>query len=100
MSDKQAKDNALGTGTGANGEPLKIEALLDDIEALVEALEGGDLSLEESMDRFEKGMTMVRQGRGILEAAEQRLEELIADTEDGPITRDLDLDIPEGSSEP
>jgi exodeoxyribonuclease VII small subunit len=75
-----------------DNEPAQIEELLDDIESLVEALEGGELSLDESMERFEKGMTMVRQGRAILEAAERRLEELVAETEDGPITRDLDLD--------
>ncbi len=79
------------TTPAPDAEPAQIEELLDDIEALVEALEGGELSLEESMDRFEKGMGMVRQGRAILESAEKRLEELIAATEDGPITRDLEL---------
>lgn len=68
---------------------VPIEALLAELEALATELEGGDLPLDQALGRFEHGMTMVRQARRTLDAAERRLEELLAETEDGPITREL-----------
>ena len=68
---------------------VPIESLLATLEALATELESGDLQLDQALARFEQGMSMVRQARRILDAAERRLEELLADTEDGPITREL-----------
>jgi exodeoxyribonuclease VII small subunit len=68
---------------------VPIETLLADLEALATELEGGELQLEQALTRFEHGMGMVRQARRILDAAERRLEELLAETDDGPITREL-----------
>lgn len=51
------------------------------LQEIVEALEGGELSLEESLDRFAEGITLVKQGEGILGDAEKRIEQLLA--EDG-----------------
>ncbi len=71
------------------GRDVPVEALLTDLEALAAELESGDLPLDQALARFEQGMAKVRQARRILDAAERRLEELLADTEDGPITREL-----------
>lgn len=51
------------------------------LQEIVEALEGGELSLEDSLDRFAEGITLVKQGEGILNDAEKRIEQLLA--EDG-----------------
>jgi exodeoxyribonuclease VII small subunit len=77
-------------------QPLRdipVETLLTDLEALAAELEGGDLPLDQALARFEQGMGKVRQARRILDAAERRLEELLAETEDGPITRELSTSI-------
>lgn len=51
------------------------------LQEIVEALEGGELSLEDSLDRFAEGITLVKQGEGILADAEKRIEQLLS--EDG-----------------
>ncbi len=62
------------------------------LQQIVEALEGGELSLEDSLDRFAEGITLVKQGEGILGDAEKRIEQLLA--EDG---RTAPLKVPEGN---
>ena len=65
------------------------------LQQIVEALEGGELSLEDSLDRFSEGITLVKQGEGILSDAEKRIEQLLS--EDG---RTAPLKVPEGNVEP
>lgn len=83
-----------------------FERKLTDLEAAVERLEQGDLSLEESVRLFEEGMKLSESCRQELEAAEGRIqilmrqadgklqarefvveteldEEIVEDTEDG-----------------
>lgn len=65
------------------------------LQEIVESLEGGELSLEDSLDRFAEGITLVKQGEGILGDAEKRIEQLLA--EDG---RTAPLKVPEGGEPP
>ena len=65
------------------------------LQQIVEALEGGELSLEDSLDRFAEGITLVKQGEGILSDAEKRIEQLLS--EDG---RTAPLKVPETSEAP
>lgn len=51
------------------------------LESIVEALEGGQLSLEDSLERFAEGISLVKQGEGLLTDAEKRIEQLLS--EDG-----------------
>lgn len=64
------------------------------LQQIVESLEGGQLSLEDSIDRFQEGMTLVKQGESILGDAEKRIEQLLS--EDG---RTTPLKLPEGPVE-
>ncbi|MFW6369564.1 MAG: exodeoxyribonuclease VII small subunit [Myxococcota bacterium] len=43
----------------------------------VEALERGDLSLEEQIRRFEEGVRLVRRGQALLDQAERKVEILL-----------------------
>ncbi len=54
-----------------------FEQALSELEAIVESLEDGELSLEESLKRFEKGIKLTRQCRGALEKAEQQVQTLV-----------------------
>jgi exodeoxyribonuclease VII small subunit len=54
-----------------------FEKNLGTLEKLVEALESGDLSLEQSLNQFEKGVKMTRECQAALEAAEQRVQMLV-----------------------
>jgi exodeoxyribonuclease VII small subunit len=62
--------------TGARpGE--SFETSLDELEKVVKELEGGDLSLERSIQLFERGVNLSDTCRKQLEEAETRVEMLI-----------------------
>lgn len=64
---------------------MGLEEALDDLERIVEELEDGKKSLEESLDLYEKGTKLVRLCQSRLESAEQRIESLT-----GELPPDLD----------
>jgi exodeoxyribonuclease VII small subunit len=53
---------------------VDFEKQLEQLESLVTALEGGDLSLEDSMKSFEQGIKVARECQQALKDAEQRVE--------------------------
>lgn len=57
--------------------PEQFESALQELEALVESLEKGDLSLEDSLSSFERGIRLARQCQTALNQAEQRVQALI-----------------------
>ena len=59
-------------------EPVRtFESCLDELEKVVKELEAGDLSLERSLELFERGMNLSDNCRKQLEGAETRVEMLI-----------------------
>ncbi|WP_207060866.1 exodeoxyribonuclease VII small subunit [Motiliproteus sp. SC1-56] len=70
---------------------LDFEQSLGELEALVNRMEQGELSLEESLAAFEEGIRLTRECQQRLEQAEQRVQVLIE--ESGELkTRPLDGD--------
>lgn len=71
----------------APGEPKPgtFEAHLQALERVVADLEGDALSLEASIGRYQEGVGHLAACRRILDAAEQRLSELVA-APDGTVT--------------
>lgn len=63
----------------ARKKPVNFEAALEELEELVERMEDGDLSLEESLAAFEKGVRIARDCQDALKQAEQRVQVLLAD---------------------
>jgi len=57
-----------------------FEASLDQLEQLVEKMEQGDMSLEESLAAYERGVGLYRRCRDALEQAELRVR-LLTDPE-------------------
>lgn len=64
----------------------KFEEAMERLENIVESLEKGDLSLEESLKVFEEGMKLVSFCSGKLDEAEQKVTMLIKD-QDGKLAR-------------
>lgn len=58
-----------------------LEKNLDELSALVEKMENGDLSLDEALQQFERGIALTRKAQAALEAAEQKVQILLADGE-------------------
>jgi len=56
---------------------MDFEKSLNDLEIIVESLESGQLSLEESLERFEAGIKLSRLCQTALKNAEQQLQILI-----------------------
>ncbi|EKD54351.1 MAG: hypothetical protein ACD_60C00091G0016 [uncultured bacterium] len=58
-----------------------IESSLAEISALIEQMEQGELSLEQSLNQFERGITLIKHAQKILQNAEQKVQILIKNNE-------------------
>lgn len=56
---------------------LNFEKALSDLESIVEDMEQGDLSLEESLKRFEKGIALTAECQKSLQSAELKVSKLV-----------------------
>ncbi len=56
---------------------MSFEEALLELEGIVEKLEKGQLSLDESLVLFEKGIKLVRECNDKLKSAQQKVEQLI-----------------------
>jgi exodeoxyribonuclease VII small subunit len=53
---------------------IDFEAALEELEGLVERMEEGEMSLEESLKSYERGIELSRVCQKSLDAAEQRIQ--------------------------
>lgn len=73
---------------------IDFEEALDQLEELVEDMENGDLTLEESLKAFEQGIKLTRECQTALSQAEQKVQMLVE--ENGKLKAvDLDQDFDE-----
>ena len=56
---------------------LNFEKALADLEKLVEEMEQGELSLEDMLKRFEKGIALTTECQQALQKAELKVKELV-----------------------
>ncbi len=61
-------------------KPINLEKALEELEALVEELETGELPLEKAMKKFEHGIKLTQNCQSALKDAEQRVEVLLQST--------------------
>ena len=54
-----------------------FEKSLQELESLVEQLESGELSLDDSLKQFRRGVELTRHCQGVLEKAQQTVEKLM-----------------------
>ena len=79
---------------GPAGAPTSFEAALRELDDVVQRLEGGNLSLEESLSLYERGVALAAACHQRLQEAERRIEVL---NERGRVTAapaDLTRDVP------
>ena len=53
------------------------EKIFDDLETIVQKMDSGEISLEKSLELFEKGMSLIQEGKDRLVQAEERVKTLI-----------------------
>jgi exodeoxyribonuclease VII small subunit len=66
---------------GSGEKEEKFEQALQSLEGVVERLESGELSLEESLSAFEEGVRLVKFCNHKLNEVEKRIEVLVKDKE-------------------
>ena len=59
----------------------KFEEAYEELERIVRALEGGETSLDESLEYYEKGVAALKTCHRILEDAEKKIEILVKDSQ-------------------
>ncbi len=83
-------------------EKQKFEEALEELEKVVERLESGELSLDDSLAAFEEGVRLVKYCNQKLNEVERKIELLVKDKEGKlqlePLTRAGDEDP--GTEEP
>ena len=62
-------------------EEMTFEQALDKLEEIVEALEKGNVPLDQSITYYERGEELRKHCRKLLEAAEHRIEKIRLDNE-------------------
>lgn len=82
MTIRKARESQQPKDAGNDGSAATpdFEKALGDLEAIVEQLEQGDLPLDESLQAFERGVTLTRQCQVALRQAEQKVEILLRKT--------------------
>ncbi len=65
----------------SNDAEVDFESALKELETLVSRMESGELSLDESLKAFERGIELTRKCQSSLEAAELRVQTLTKDKE-------------------
>lgn len=84
----------LGVSGEASSDSPSLDTILSQLETVVRELEGGELSLEDSLARFEVGIGLSRQGKTLLGAMETRVEQLLEDGTCAPLASSGQGDTP------
>jgi len=71
----------------------KFEDELKDLEAIVNQIDSGELSLEESIDAFERGVALVKSLNQKLDEVERKVELLTRNAEGRLDTAPLDKEV-------
>ena len=77
-------------------EGLSFEQAMERLETIVQELESGELTLDESLARYEEGTRLSQRLSRALDAAEQRIERLSQEG-DPPTTAPMELELEKGS---
>lgn len=77
----KTKAHANENATAEPNQIAEFEHSLNELDQLVTRLEGGEMSLDESLQSFERGIRLFRSCQGALQQAELRVQTLL-DPED------------------
>jgi len=63
---------------------LGFEEAIQSLTSIVDQIEGGQTSLESSLEQYEKGMALIKHCKDILQAAEKRIEKIAEEKDAKP----------------
>ena len=101
MPAEKKRAAATPADSRSDGASPSFEQAIERLETIVDELEGGSLSLEESIARYEEGMGLSKQLTRTLDEAEKRIERLTAGEGGEPRTEPMEIDLktPENAPE-
>lgn len=88
MTDKQRVKKNTETSDSPAGAELSFEASLAQLEKTIDRLESDDLTLDSSLQLFEKGITLIRTCDSHLKKAQGKISELLKG-EDGELVEKI-----------
>lgn len=74
--------------TGKSVEDMTFKEASIELEQIVRSLEAGDLELEESLARYQRGVELLKSLRERLSAAEQKVQVLLDASGEGSVAMD------------
>jgi exodeoxyribonuclease VII small subunit len=82
--------------------PKSFEEALAELEQILSAIEGGEVGLEESLTKYERGSFLIQHCRGVLNTAEKQIEILSKSADGGIVSTPMEAEqpMPEASPEP
>ncbi len=57
-------------------DKLSFEEAIKELTSIVGKIEQGEIPLQDSLEQYEKGMSLIKHCRGILQKAEKRIEKI------------------------
>ena len=75
-------------------QKLTFEQAMETLESIVTEIEQGEVSLEQSIEKYAEGITLIQQCRGILDAAEKKIQ-LLSRGKGGKLVEDGELPDPQ-----
>lgn len=72
-------------------QPLKFAQGIERLETIVESMEQENVTLEDSLQLFEEGVTLTRQIQGMLSATEQKVARIL-EVDGAPTEEPFELD--------
>jgi exodeoxyribonuclease VII small subunit len=78
-------------------DKIDFEASMAELEQLVETMEHGDISLEDSLKQFERGIVLTRNCQKALLEAEQKVQ-ILTKENGSDVLRDFNTDNPDNSA--
>jgi len=73
------KNTEAKVETDMNTNEMNIDEMLDQVDRIIDSLESGDISLEDSFKIYESGMNMIKDISMKIDKVEKKIIELDAD---------------------
>jgi len=92
--------NVSTPASKVSGDPASFEEQVGELEKIVEQLEQGDLTLEQSVSLFERGVHLSNACKAQLSSAESRIQVLLDPEHKGPVrVEELAIAVDEDEAE-
>ena len=64
--------------TRLDPKKMSFEQAVQELESIIERIEQGEVGLEQSLDEYRRGGTLIKRCRDILDVAEQQIQKMTA----------------------